>query len=200
VNCFPYLSYARSGQLDAESVTQIAPFSPLWKCRYFQLAFYYYLLFFFPPPGIVTFLLFHSRFTPNQEGQWQYTIYGSEFGSSAVPVTSSNSFSVSSSNAPGFVRISSRDSRYFVFENSQATYFPIGEDLAWADDTYDYDMYEKREAKREWRKELTSKCVPNIIVNRKGISRNWLPTTPLLSVFGPLLAALTLKVWRVVTG
>jgi len=49
---------------------------------------------------------------------------------------------VKEADTPGFVRISSKDRRYFAFENGQP-YFPVGANVCWAygQGTFDYDEW-----------------------------------------------------------
>ncbi len=49
-------------------------------------------------------------------------------------------FTATPGNDPGFVRVSSRDRRYFAFDSGQA-YFPIGENICWGHKrgTFDFD-------------------------------------------------------------
>ena len=60
------------------------------------------------------------RFSPNKIGNWQYRIKATD--SSGSMVSGPVSFSVITSNNPGFVKVSPADSRYFEFDNGQ--YFP----------------------------------------------------------------------------
>ena len=61
------------------------------------------------------------RFAPNQEGTWRYRL-GATDGQGSSPPDPEKSFTVVPSNNKGFIRVSSRDSRYFEFEDG--TYFP----------------------------------------------------------------------------
>ncbi|MBI5961426.1 MAG: DUF5060 domain-containing protein [Chloroflexi bacterium] len=72
--------------------------------------------------------LWHVRFTPDQIGEWEYTIQASESGSHQV--IQQGSFEVIASDQPGFVR-TSPNGHYFAFDNT-VSYFPIGENLAWS--------------------------------------------------------------------
>jgi len=70
----------------------------------------------------------HVRFTPDQVGDWQYTIEARV--ENATQTLEEGSFTVVKSDKPGFVRMSANP-RYFAFDSGQP-YFPIGENLAWA--------------------------------------------------------------------
>jgi chitodextrinase len=63
------------------------------------------------------------RFAPNQIGTWQYKIVARD--SSGTTESPMQSFSVTSSSTPGFVRVSTEDPRYFEFDNGQP-FYPVG--------------------------------------------------------------------------
>ncbi|RPI98507.1 MAG: DUF5060 domain-containing protein, partial [Chloroflexi bacterium] len=70
----------------------------------------------------------HVRFTPNEVGSWEYTIEARDAG--GTETIQSDTFDVTASDNPGFVRTSGR---YFAFDSGSA-YFPVGENLGWSSD------------------------------------------------------------------
>lgn len=82
--------------------------------------------------------VWHVRFAPSQPGDYTAVVAVRDRNGrrESQPVR----FAAVSGNAPGFVRISARDRRYFAFDNGQ-TYFPIGENICWGHrrGTFDYD-------------------------------------------------------------
>ena len=76
------------------------------------------------------------RFTPTQPSIWYFSIYVEDINGNS---NYSSSLQVQSSSLPGFVRISSKDKRYFIRDNNNSTFFPIGEDVAWADNPFWYE-------------------------------------------------------------
>ncbi|MBN1679907.1 MAG: DUF5060 domain-containing protein [Anaerolineae bacterium] len=68
------------------------------------------------------------RFTPDQIGDWTYTITARS--ASETTALERGSFEVVESKRAGFVRVSS-NGRYFVTDTG-APYFPVGENLGWA--------------------------------------------------------------------
>lgn len=81
-------------------------------------------------------LIWVCRFTPTTIAQWNFVITAADTNGSS---TTLGTFSSVSSTLPGFVKISSTDPRYFVRSNTNQVFFPIGEDLAWADNSFYYD-------------------------------------------------------------
>jgi hypothetical protein len=80
------------------------------------------------------------RFTPTLTGQYTFQITATE-NTNSTGTSPSLSFSVSASpSSLGFVGISQVDSAYFAYADG-SVFFPIGENLCWADDTFYYDMY-----------------------------------------------------------
>ena len=66
------------------------------------------------------------RFTPTNTGSWSFTINIA----GAATATTSGSFAVIAAGAgPGFVRLSSKDSAYFIRDDTNSTFFPIGTSL-----------------------------------------------------------------------
>lgn len=103
-----------------------AQFSPdNWQTVYTQPAFYYQEFddqvksgreWFYPTGGFS----WKARFSPNRDGPWQYRLMVEDAGGRTE--TAPETFTVTPSRSPGFVRVSQRDSRYFEFEDG--TYFP----------------------------------------------------------------------------
>jgi hypothetical protein len=111
IYCFLYQSYNMS-----ETVGSSAQFTtigyPVWKCR----------------------------FTPTIIGQYNYTINFEDYNNNQA--TTTGQFNAISSSLPGFVRISSTDSHYFIRENvPNVTFFPVGENVAWASGPIDFEKY-----------------------------------------------------------
>lgn len=85
-------------------------------------------------------LVWKARFTPNETGDWTYRVQVKDaFGVSTAPA---HAFTVRASQNKGFVRISSRDPEYFVFDSGE-TYFPLGENIAWSSGgrTFQFDKW-----------------------------------------------------------
>jgi len=99
----------------------------------------------------------NEQLTPSGEPSWRVRWTPSEVGRhevqfvlrdrSGVSESSPITFNVAATNAPGFIRISNRDHRYFAFDNG-APYFPIGANTCWAYSrgTFDYDDWFPRYA------------------------------------------------------
>jgi len=68
------------------------------------------------------------RFTPTEVGQWSVKLRADAEGKTVQ--SESRSFTVTSSDSPGFVRVSPDDPHYFQFDNGKA-FFPIGHDVPW---------------------------------------------------------------------
>lgn len=64
-----------------------------------------------------------ARFAPPSEGTWQYRLTARD--ASGTVSSPTGVFTVTSSANRGFVRVSTRDTRYFEFENGE-TFFPAG--------------------------------------------------------------------------
>lgn len=120
----PYEPNPPAGIIPAIGVSVDGEFSPdNWQTIYKQPAFYYqdfdYLIKngreWMYPQGYAWKL----RFAPTSVGIWQFRIRAAD--SSGMSLTAPQSFVVTSSNNPGFVRVS-KDPRYFEF--SDGTYFP----------------------------------------------------------------------------
>ncbi|MCC7492851.1 MAG: DUF5060 domain-containing protein [Fimbriimonadaceae bacterium] len=78
------------------------------------------------------------RFAPPTVGAWQYALTATDrSGTVSGP---RGQFTCTASPAPGFVRISRDDPRYFAFDNG-APYFAIGANVCWPGSrgTFDYD-------------------------------------------------------------
>ncbi|MBK8023930.1 MAG: discoidin domain-containing protein [Chloroflexi bacterium] len=69
------------------------------------------------------------RFTPQEVGEYRYTVTAS----TAESTVSSDEgvFTAAESDKPGFVRVDSRNPRYFAFDNG-SPYFPVGLNMAWS--------------------------------------------------------------------
>lgn len=81
------------------------------------------------------------RFTPVLQGQHRMTVTGRD--RSGKVESAPLSFTVPAGDSSGFVRISSRDRRYFAFDNGRA-FFPIGLNMCWPGNdrkTFDYDQW-----------------------------------------------------------
>ncbi len=98
-----------------------------WNKAYHQPAFYYQFFDdqvkqgsdgqqrdWFYPAGAFAWKI---RFSPDRAGEWQYRLTAVD--ASGRTQSASRSFVVSPSNNPGFIKISSTDSRYFEFDNGQ---------------------------------------------------------------------------------
>ncbi len=68
------------------------------------------------------------RFTPQREGIWSYTLQVRD--NAAVVAVQDGNFTVSSSEAPGFIGLG-QNGRYFQYANGEP-YFPIGHNLNWS--------------------------------------------------------------------
>lgn len=72
------------------------------------------------------------RFAPSETGTYNYYVsIKDKDGNSRYPQTGSLQLTVTNSNLNGFVKVSSRDSRFFEFSNGK-TYIPIGSGLQWS--------------------------------------------------------------------
>jgi len=80
------------------------------------------------------------RFTPTATGSFSYLITVQDTANPSG-VTSTGSFTVVSSNSPGFVQLSTTNSRYFVRSHNGEAYFPLGEDMGWGRNSFDYDVW-----------------------------------------------------------
>ncbi|MEN6536532.1 MAG: Ig-like domain-containing protein, partial [Bryobacteraceae bacterium] len=60
-------------------------------------------------------LVWKARFAPNQTGTWQYKLVARDAGGAAE--SSVQNFTVASSDNKGFVKVSTRDPRYFEFDD-----------------------------------------------------------------------------------
>jgi cellulase (glycosyl hydrolase family 5)/uncharacterized protein DUF5060 len=95
--------------------------------------------------------------TPGGEASWRVRYAPSEPGAHQVTLRLRDRrgsiekggirFTAARSHAPGFVRISPRNRRYFEFERGKA-YYPVGANVCWAGGrgTYDYDEWFPRYA------------------------------------------------------
>jgi len=81
------------------------------------------------------------RFSPDTVGTWSFQVNATEFGNNSASTQERTFTVVKGSSSLGFIRISEVDPTYFQYEGDGSTYFPIGENLCWAKDTFDYDRY-----------------------------------------------------------
>ncbi len=70
----------------------------------------------------------YVRFTPQQVGNWTYTLQVRDNG--ALAEIQDGTFSVAPSDRHGFIRIGANE-RYFRYPNGE-TYFPVGHNLKWS--------------------------------------------------------------------
>jgi hypothetical protein len=78
------------------------------------------------------------RFTPDAPGEWKFTATVKDRTGSA---SRSGAFHVSPSKEKGFIRRSPRSSFYLRYDDG-STYYPVGENVGWANNgrgTYDYE-------------------------------------------------------------
>jgi len=123
---FPYDPNPPAGIKPEIGISVDALFTPdNWQTVYTQPAFYYQEFedavksgqeWFYPSGRF----FWKVRFSPNQEGTWQFKIRAQDKG--GITETEPQSFTVTASNNRGFVRVSKKDPRYFEFEDG--TYFP----------------------------------------------------------------------------
>ena len=129
----PYLPYDETpppGIEPGDGVTVNALFTPdNWRTVYTQPAFYYqeFIHEFIHAVGEDEEWIYPTdeyrwkvRFAPDRPGDWAYKL--SVLDANATTETSPQPFTVSTSQNPGFVRVSSTDARYFEFDNGD--YFP----------------------------------------------------------------------------
>ena len=69
------------------------------------------------------------RFTPTEVGEYHYQVLATTL--LGTKRSAPGTFTAAASDNPGFIRVDSRNPRYFVFDNG-TPYFPVGEDMAWA--------------------------------------------------------------------
>ncbi|GIK65821.1 MAG: hypothetical protein BroJett018_36150 [Chloroflexota bacterium] len=69
------------------------------------------------------------RFTPQEIGEYRYQVMASTVSSSIQ--SEAGTFVASESSLPGFIRVDSRNPRYFAFDDG-SPYFPVGLDVAWS--------------------------------------------------------------------
>jgi hypothetical protein len=69
------------------------------------------------------------RFTPTEAGDWSYWIIATTAKGSKR--STKGTFTTSPSDKPGFIRVDSRNSRYFIFDNG-TPFFPVGENIGWS--------------------------------------------------------------------
>lgn len=84
--------------------------------------------------------LWKVRFTPTKVGRYAFHVEAVRKGVSVRSPT--YSFEVEPSDLPGFVRLSSRDPRYFEIERGESRFF-VGLNVCWSGSrgTYDYDEW-----------------------------------------------------------
>ncbi|MFA5336279.1 MAG: sugar-binding protein [Candidatus Omnitrophota bacterium] len=83
----------------------------------------------FVMPGFYSDPTWKIRFSPDEEGEWTYTLRLKASGKEdkAAPKT----FKCAASQAKGFIRVSKADPKYFEFTDG-SFYYPIGENICWA--------------------------------------------------------------------
>ena len=69
------------------------------------------------------------RFAPDEAGEWSYRVLATTLASGTVR-SSSQTFTVTESDDPGFVRIDPRNPRYLAFDDG-TPYFAVGENMGW---------------------------------------------------------------------
>ncbi len=69
------------------------------------------------------------RFTPQEVGEYRYQVTASTGGSSVQ--SEAGTFIATGSDQRGFVRVDSRNPRYFAFDDG-SPYFPVGLNVAWS--------------------------------------------------------------------
>ena len=123
---WPYDPVPPPGVEPGTGITVNALFTPdNWQTVYRQPAFYYQEFvdevrsgqeWFYPTESFA----WKVRFAPNQVGTWQYKL--TALDATGIAQTTPQAFTVVPSEHPGFIRVSSRDPRYFEFEDG--SYFP----------------------------------------------------------------------------
>jgi hypothetical protein len=122
----PYDPLPPAGIAPDIGITVNALFTPdNWHTIYTQPAFYYEEFQdevkggkeWFYPTGNGSWKV---RFAPDQVGTWQFRLTAQDMG--GITETQPFSFTVTSSNSKGFIRVSANDSRYFEYDDG--TYFP----------------------------------------------------------------------------
>jgi len=122
----PYDPAPPAGLAPGIGVTVNALFTPdNWQTVYVQPAFYYEEFqdevksgkeWFYPDGNN----FWKVRFAPDQVGIWQFRLTAQDMG--GMTETQPFSFTVTSSNNKGFIKVSPNDSRYFEYDDG--TYFP----------------------------------------------------------------------------
>lgn len=122
----PYDPNPPQGVAPGQGVTVDAEFSPdNWATVYTQPAFYYQDFTYQAIGGQdwiypTTNFSWKVRFAPPAQGTWRFRLKATDTSGSVT--SPDQSFTVTASTQHGFIRVSSRDSRYFEFEDG--TYFP----------------------------------------------------------------------------
>ena len=79
--------------------------------------------------GNYTACVWKVRFSPTQEGRWQYSVFlKTPSGEDATQV---KTFKCTASPDKGFVRVSEKDPAYFEFDNEEF-YYALGQNVCWA--------------------------------------------------------------------
>jgi hypothetical protein len=131
---WPYEAGTPPGITPAQGISVDAQFTPdNWATVYSQPAFYYQPYDYqvrdgrdwLYPQGSAVWMV---RFAPNAPGQWKFRLTARD--ASGQTTSSEQAFTVTDSGGHGFVRVSSRDARYFEFDDG--TYFPaLGYNMNW---------------------------------------------------------------------
>jgi hypothetical protein len=129
---FPYLSAAEANQYLSQFVNQgisvqasfLPPGQTNWALAYNQPAFYYQDFQTSTTNATYQYPLdsysWKVRFAPNQVGEWRYKVSAIDAGGQTD--SAEFTFSVTTSDNKGFIRVSPSDPRYFEYEDG--TYFP----------------------------------------------------------------------------
>jgi hypothetical protein len=81
------------------------------------------------------------RFTPNETGEWSYkVVVKNHKGSDESDIYK---FKCLDSDDSGFIRVSTIDPKYFEFDSGEF-YYPIGQNVAWANDKEAFDYFFKK--------------------------------------------------------
>jgi hypothetical protein len=161
---FPYSATPPNGIKAGGGVTVNALFTPdEWQTVYIQPAFYYQdfideikegQAWLYPTDEFA----WKVRFSPNEEGNWQYKLTVED--ASGRYESEAASFSVVPSSNKGFIRVSEADARYFEYDDG--SYFAgLG---------YNFAIFNQSEA------------LPEMSANGIQLIRSWLPSQ--LSIFG----------------
>ncbi|GIW62688.1 MAG: hypothetical protein KatS3mg090_0514 [Patescibacteria group bacterium] len=133
---YPYDNVVPSGVEPEQGISVNVDFTPDdWTTVYTQPAFYYQV---FEDPGADSDRFYPTgnyqwrvRFTPQRPGLWRYRIRAQDKNGEVLYSNNNLQFRVTDNNKKGFLKVSSTDSRYFVFDDG--SYFPnLGYNLVFA--------------------------------------------------------------------